>query len=146
MYQAASVSEAKSIFEATLEDESSRAHRFDGLTLDVAALLAARGGWQGDAWFAGLFAPIGLQVAYRHVGLLVYPLDLAGYLVASGDKAQPPRVGDVVRFGATLYARPWPDVPLVVGAGADHGPTFDTRPDTRAFAVVALELPLYLLQ
>src|SRR5262249_2156381 len=97
MFQAESVENAQAIFAAQLETLSSREERFvNSWTVDIAALVGARGGRQGvqnvggsfdKDWLFGAFAPFGVQVATGVLGLAVYPLDLGSYLVADGTGA-----------------------------------------------------------
>lgn len=160
MYQAQSVDEAKGIFAATLEEEASREQRYGALSVDIAALVAVRGGGQfssqrktaeldaknTSAAFGGLFVPVGFQLTYKGIGGLVYPVDVGTYLLATSEKDDKPRWPDAVRLGASVYGRPWSSVPVVFGAGSDFRPAFEDRTETRVFGFAALELPLYMLQ
>lgn len=157
MYQAPSVEEAKSIFKATLVDEASRERRYDATTLDVAALVGVRGGYQQPtggppgrqgSGIYGLYAPFGIQWARKGGGLLLYPVDLGTYLVAqegAAADAQAPRWHDALRLGLTGYLRPWGDVPLVFGVGADYRMKVVGDPELRFTGHLSLELPLYTL-
>lgn len=156
MYQAPSVNEAKAIFAASLEDASSRQRRFDDFTVDVAALFGARCGFQysqvrgptpdGRGWLYGLSVPVGVQLAWPHFGVLLYPVDVGTYLTAAPDATSSgPRWPDALRFGLATYFRLSASVPLVFGLGADVRPRFDDRVDTRAYAAIALELPLFII-
>lgn len=166
MYQADSVDDAKNIFQSALDDEGSRERRFDGWTWDVAALFGAHGGWQylrdggigsdhvSNAWLAGLSLPFGVQVAGSHWGLLAYPVDLGGYLTATGNPggsaAQQRASGtvrwdDALRFGVATYVRLSKDVPIVIGAGADLRPHMESPSQWRVYGMVALELPLFAI-
>jgi hypothetical protein len=151
MYQAASVDEAKAIFQATLEEEGARERRYGATTVDVAALFAARAGYQRtsgldapvEGALYGLYAPFGVQLAHGPVGVLLYPIDLGAYLVAT--PAPRLRWQDALRAGTAAYVRPSAEIPIVVGAGFDYHPKIDTLTEWRAFGFAALELPLYSL-
>jgi hypothetical protein len=159
MYQAKTIDEAKGIFQAELQDTASRRNRWGRFSVDVGALLGAGGGYiwgwtteasqtdgQGAAY--GLFAPFGLQLAWPWVGFLVYPVDLGAYLVGRDDPNANTsrRWPDSLRAGATVFLRPWADVPIDFGVAADFHPPFDSSPtELRAFGVLALELPLYAI-
>lgn len=158
MYQAASVEEAKAIFSATLEDEQSREQRWKGWAVDVTALVGARAGYQWlehfdasgpatwhDGLVFGLYAPFGVQFAKKGFGLLVYPVDLGTYLTATSSEAPSPAWTDALRLGATVYGRPWSDIPLVFGGGGDVRPKLENRADYRLFVHASLELPLFTI-
>ncbi|XXF81305.1 hypothetical protein P2318_16560 [Myxococcaceae bacterium GXIMD 01537] len=154
MYQASSVDEAKNIFKSTLVDEASRQRRYEATTLDVAALVGVRGGYQHQSTapvgsrgsgIYGLYAPLGVQWARRWGGLLVYPVDLGTYLVAREGSEDAPQWADALRLGATVYARPWADVPVVFGAGGDYRMKVVGPSEVRVVGHVSLELPLYTL-
>ena len=153
MFQAKSAKEAQDLFAAQLEALSSREERYPLFTIDVGALIGGRVGRRGvqapDGSFAkdglaGLFAPFGVQLAGPWVGALFYPLDLGSYLVADGTGT--PTASSAVRGGGVVYVRPWQYVPAVIGGGGDYHPPFgDDRAQWRAFGMVALELPLFVL-
>src|SRR5207247_1731655 len=113
-----------------LESLSSREERYkNDVTVDIAALVGARGGGQSvqragggsdNDWLFGAFAPFGLQLGLGALGLAAYPLDIGSYLVADGKGA--PTASAAVRFGGAIYARPSRDIPLVVGGGGDYRP------------------------
>jgi hypothetical protein len=161
MYQAPSVPEAKKVFEASLEDINSREKRWDSrFTIDVAALVGARGGaWQQTASLGshdpgglyGMFAPFGAQLAWKeflwlfHGGLLVYPLDLGTYLTGQSKTDTPVKWSDAVRLGTAVYARPSDKIPIVFGAGADFQPEIERPANARAYAFIGLELPLMVM-
>lgn len=126
------------------------------MSIDLAALVAVRFGLQvngsgpGDPptlpreLMAGLFAPFGLQVAWRWIGLLISPVDLGSYLVAQ-ESGAPPKAAAAIRLGLTAYARPSRTVPIVVGVGYDYRPPFETWAMHRLSIFAALELPLFTL-
>lgn len=158
VHQAKSPEEAKATFAAALQEVTSRAERYDVFTVDLAALVSVRGGAQwnekplpdrvgaalpSEAIF-GLFAPVGVQFAWRWLGGLLYPLDLGSSLLARSG-GEPPKAASAVRIGVSLYARPWNDVPIVFGAGYDYRPAFETYADQRVFGFAALELPLFII-
>lgn len=159
MYQAASVEEAKAIFQATLEDTASRARRYDRRAWDAGALLGLRGGFQlgrtvGDgharydrAGLYGLYAPFGVMTTRRSCGWIFYPVDLGSYLSVTPNSAEEgkPRWQDAFRVGLAGYRR-WRDVPVAAGLGTDFRPAIAGRTEWRAFLGVTLELPMYLLK
>lgn len=158
VHQAKSPDEAKATFASALQEITSRAERYGVFSIDVAALVAVRAGWQhndnakeglsqpasANEFMAGLFAPVGLQLASGCVGLLIYPLDLGSYLLAN-TSGTPPKASAAVRIGATFSLRPWADVPIDFGLGYDYRPAFDAWVEHRAFGFAALELPLFII-
>jgi hypothetical protein len=154
-YQASSPDEAKAIFSSGLETVGSRRQRFDEMAIDVGALFAARAGYDStlaqsgtttSSALYGLFAPVGVQFAYKHLGLLAYPIDVGSYLTVTKNESDAPQWRDSLRFGGALYFRPSSQVPVVFGGGADVRPTIGDRVGSwRVFGVLALELPLYLI-
>jgi hypothetical protein len=156
-YQAKTTEDAKAIMTSALEDEASREERFSTWTVDLAALLAPRVGYQWNAykedvpdklknsWIGGLYVPVGVQVAYRQLGILAYPLDLGSYLVAT-EKKEPPTASAAVRAGGALYWRFANDIPIDLGGAYDYRPPFDDRSEHRVMLFVALELPLFALR
>jgi hypothetical protein len=158
MYQAANVEEAKAIFASALEDESSREARFGRTAVDVTALLGVRSGFQfahltpegaAPSWdnrvLYGLFVPFGVQVACKSLGVLVYPVDVGSYLVATTNTSSGPKWQDAVRAGITGYYRFSRDVPFVLGIGGDVRPKIDDNVQWRAYLHFSLELPLFSL-
>jgi hypothetical protein len=153
-YQASSPDEAKAVLESALEDESSREQRWHSFTIDAGALLGGHGGPQwniggpkvGDGWIAGLYAPFGIQLARRCLGLMIYPIDLGSYLVGDTNGLAP-TPSSAVRIGGAAYLRPSAVIPIDVGFGSDYRPAFDDgRQEVRFTFFAAMELPLYQLQ
>lgn len=150
MYQADSKDEAKEIFAAALDDEASREERYDRGSVDIAALVGAGGGahfLDNDPMdeelhgLLGLYAPFGLQLSYKRIGLFIYPLDLGAYLVASSEE---PTWTDAVRAGGAVEFRPWQYTPIDLVVGMDYRPAFGTdQEQLRILGGFALELPLF---
>jgi hypothetical protein len=154
MYQAESKDEAKTIFAAALDDEASREERFDRGAVDIAALI---GFGIGAHWLdhdpmpeksveefglAGVYAPMGLQIAKRQWGILIYPIDLGSYLVASS--SDDPTWSEAVRGGALVEFRCGKYMPIDVYLGGDYRPGFgDDIAQFRLMLGVGLELPLF---
>jgi hypothetical protein len=158
MYQARSADEAKGVFEAELEDLSSRRRRWESFTVDVGALLGAGTGaiWAtnrvegaaapGRTYVYGLYAPFGIQLAKKCIGGLVYPVDLGAYLIGDGSNKREVDWRDSLRVGAAFYGRPFPTLPLDLVAAGDYHPRFDDNfADVRFMGSLVLELPLYLV-
>lgn len=113
-------------------------------TRSSGVLLTDTGAWaQGSLY--GLYAPFGLQIAWRDVGLLVYPVDLGAYMTADLGRESPPVWGGALRAGAAVFWRPSGRVPLVLGVAYDHRPEIVGAPENRFFGTVGLELPLFLI-
>jgi hypothetical protein len=155
-YQASTPAEAKAVMQSALEDEGSRERRWSAFTIDAGALVAGRGGVEWIAPTApnqdnrnaivGLYAPFGFQIAYKSLGLLLYPIDLGSYLLANANRVQKPAYSAAVRFGGAVYLRPCASVPVDVGVASDFRPDFGDGPQsTRVMGFLALELPLYPL-
>jgi hypothetical protein len=151
--------EAKGQFEAALEDEGSREKRWSGFSVDIGAIVGARGAygttrnlsatgaknWQ-DEHSGGLYAPVGVMIGDQAFGLLVYPVDVGAYLVGSnhdGDPTWP----QALRGGVAVSLRPWSDIPIAFSASFDGRPAWrsDTPANVRAGLSAGLELPLFLL-
>jgi hypothetical protein len=167
MYQAADVAQAKAIFQANLEDISSRAHRYDQFAVDAGALVGLRWGYQRTRVYAdgssalvhpfpqiyGLLAPFGIQVTFPlplhftrlHAGVLAYPIELGSYLVVNDSQTQKPIWQDAFRLGASPFLRLDRNIPIVLGVGGDVRPRVNDRVEWRAYVHLALELPLYIL-
>lgn len=162
MYQASSVEEAKGIFQATLESQSSRKIRYEqGWTVDVAALVGLRLGnvwldWDkssanndSDGFGYGIYAPFGVQFAYGRFGSMIYPIDLGGYISGSNaDKTAEIRTQSALHGGAAIYWRPSAKMPIVVGGSYDYKPRFgdDDSSEHRVGGFMALELPLFIIK
>jgi hypothetical protein len=157
MYGAQSVADAQQILTSNLENISSRNTRFNsGLTCDVACLLGVREGYEdsnnpfpqkGDVQtnLVGLYAPLGFQFGYQHLGFMLYPVDLGTYITSSG-QTNNNQVSDAIRLGFALYGRAQ-GIPIDLGAGVDARPSMDgTNPIYRGFAFVSLELPLFMIK
>jgi hypothetical protein len=156
VHQAKSPEEAKATFEAELQSLSSRAERFDSLTVDLAALVALEGGYHlyqpspggpttpGAGYIYGLYAPFGVQVAWKELGGLIYPVDVGAYLTAN-QGGQPPKPASALRLGAALYWRIVADIPIVAGVAYDYRPAFEDFQEHRVFAHVSIELPLFII-
>jgi hypothetical protein len=155
MYQAHSQEEAKGVFEAELEDLSSRRERWHQFSVDAGALLGAAVGGLWDstttntdgAFGYGLFAPFGVQFAWPYFGLMLYPVDLGAYLVGRGNTQTTPAPNwhDSLRAGGALYYRPSAKIPVDLGLDFDYHPRFSDRAEQRLLGVVVLELPLFVI-
>lgn len=158
MYQAESVEEAKGIFHAALENESSREARYKNLAFDVGALAGANIGYGWQQWDSGqsdrnnglvygIFAPFGVMGTYKCFGGMLYPVDLGGYLSGTAGDTPAVREQSALHAGLAFYVRPWAHIPLVFGAAGDYKPRFaaDDSKQTRVFGFAALELPLYII-
>ncbi len=159
MYQAESVEGAKALFEATLQDVASREERWTDWSVDVGALMAARYGEQRTRYYDptlapsekqrpeiyGLYAPFGVQVAWKGIGGLAYPVDLGSYITAGEQAEDEPSWENAVRLGGAVYGRPFKTIPAVAGVGGDYRPRIDGRTEARVFGFIALELPLFVL-
>jgi hypothetical protein len=156
MYQAQSSDEAKGIFEAELENLSSRRERWNRFSVDAGALLGAAVGGLWDstttntdgAFGYGLFAPFGVQFAWPCFGLMLYPVDLGAYLVGRKDTQTTPAPNwhDSLRAGGAAYFRPSAKIPVDFGVDFDYHPRFSDRAEKRLLGVVVLELPLYVIR
>lgn len=161
MYQASSIEEAKGIFQATLEHQSSRKERNDQFSIDVAALAGFRAGnvwlnWDksstnddSNGFGLGIYAPFGVQLAKKTLGLLIYPVDLGAYLSGSlADETAEIRVQSAIHTGIALYCRPWKKTPVVFGGSYDYKPRFadDDSSEHRVGGFMALELPLFIIK
>lgn len=166
MYQAETVEEAKGIFDAALVNETSRERRYDQWTLDVAALPGLRVSYvsyrrdedkfdennnteTSSGLGYGIFAPLGVQVARGWLGMLIYPVDLGGYLSGSlADESPEIRLQSALHSGLAVYLRVSSRTPIVLGTSADYKPQFDNEDseEYRASIFIALELPLYIIR
>jgi hypothetical protein len=145
MYQAKSVEEAKSILVADLEDVSSRQQRYHDFSIDVAAIVGGNYGKQdgvGDQLtVSGVFAPVGFQIAWGWLGVLIYPVDIGGYLTSTQDQTF--KVSQAIRPGGALYLRPWSTIPIIAGEAFDYQPgSINSSANSRAETFLSLELPL----
>jgi hypothetical protein len=157
-YQAKDVDEAKAIFSAAMSSAASREQRFDFGTVDAGAILSARGGarWNGHKLagmvfqdgeaLAGLFAPFGFILAKDIYGLVLYPIDLGAYLVASNE-SQHVELSDAVAFGLAPYLR-MQQLPLAFGMSVEYTPVLrgDRRQAVSVFGWAGLDLPMYTLK
>lgn len=154
-HQAKSPEEVQAVFRSALSDEMSREGRFDMLTIDAGAILAGRYGrvWNGTAMkgdrapLAGLFAPFGFMIAYKHGGVMLYPIDLGAYLLAEGG-TETVELQDAVRLGGELFVRLVDSVPISFGAGMSYVPAMragDGKHVT-ASAWLGIDLPMYVLR
>jgi len=162
MYQAKDKDEAKGIFKTILEAESSRELRFySNWTGDIAALLGAQGGWihnmgnENDGPGYGLFVPFGVQIGgflnghigsfdFHKVGLLIYPIDLGGYVSKTNGDDGKTRVQNALRSGVSLYYRFSASVPVVFGAAVDYLPPWEKQSGSvRTMGFIGLELPIF---
>jgi len=157
-YQAKDVEEAKGIFRAAMSSATSREQRFEFGTIDAGAMLSARGGawWSNHklarmvvkdgAGLAGLFAPFGFMLAKENFGVMLFPIDLGAYLVASND-GQRVQLSDAVAFGLAPYLR-MQDLPLGFGVSVEYTPVLRAgrRQAVSVFGWAGLDLPMYTLK